>query len=303
MLKDAVDTYLAVRRAAGYKLKDDAFYLYNFVRFATTRGDTHVMSQTAVAWAEQAYSEPQRSTRLKAVIRFARFSYAADSRHDIPPQGVFCAQRHRPIPYLYDEGEIQALMDAAARLGPDGSFRPLMYRTLIGLLASTGLRISEALGLCFTDFTADGLLIRETKFGKTRIVPIHSTTHSALKEYLVVRGKLATTDDHVFTSTRRRRMSRQAVYGTFKRLLKTADLPRQAGLPLPRLIDFRHSFASNALVAGPDRRDQVGSHTLALMTYLGHASPRSTFWYLESSPALMDHIVHACEHFVEEDSQ
>jgi len=303
MLKDVVDTYLAVRRAAGYKLKDDAYWLYSFARFATTRGDTHVISQTAIAWAEQTCSESQRSTRLKAVIRFARFSHAADNRHDIPSQGVFCAQHHRPIPYLYTEGEIRALMDAAARLEPAGSFPPLMYRTLIGLLASTGLRISEALGLCFKDITADGLLIRETKFGKTRIVPIHPTTHSALEEYLVVRGKLATTDDHVFISTRRRRMSRQAVYGTFKRLLKAAGLPRQAGLPPPRLIDFRHSFASNALVAGPDRRDQVGRHSLALMTYLGHASPRSTFWYLESSPALMDHIVRACEHFVEENAQ
>jgi len=118
MLKDAVDTYLAVRRAAGYKLTDDALYLYDFVRFATIRGDTHVVSRTAVEWAERTCSESQRSIRLKAVIRFARFSYATDSRHDIPSQGVFCAQHHRPIPHLYAESEILALMDAAARLSP-----------------------------------------------------------------------------------------------------------------------------------------------------------------------------------------
>ncbi|MCD2448901.1 tyrosine-type recombinase/integrase [Methylicorpusculum oleiharenae] len=302
MLKDAIDTYLAVRRAAGFKLTDDAFYLFHFARFATAQGDTHVKSQTAIAWAGQARTESQRAIRLKAVIRFARFSYAADNRHEIPPQGVFCFQRHRPIPYLYTEAEIQALMGAAARLEPADSFRPLMYRTLIGLLASTGLRISEALGLCFKDIMADGLLIRKTKFGKSRIVPLHPTTHLALEEYLVERAKLATTDDHLFISKWRRGMCRQTVYATFKELLKMAGLPRQSGLPRPRLIDFRHSFASNALVDGPDRRDQVGRHTLALMTYLGHASPNSTFWYLESSPLLMDHIVRACEHFVEENT-
>lgn len=300
MLKDAVDTYLAVRRAAGFKLADDAIYLYHFAQFATRQGDMHIKSETAITWAGQATAESQRAIRLKAVIRFARFSNTADSRHEVPPQGVFCFQRHRPIPYLYTEVEIQALMDAAARLEPAGSLRPLMYLTLIGLLASTGLRISEALGLCFKDVMADGLLIRKTKFGKSRIVPLHPTTQAALAEYLIERGKLATTDDHLFISMWHRPICRQAVYATFKELLKAAGLPRQSDLPRPRLIDFRHSFASNALVAGPDRRDQVGHHTLALMTYLGHASPSSTFWYLESSPFLMDHIVRACEHFIEE---
>ncbi len=193
-------------------------------------------------------------------------------------------------------------MEATAQLGPAGSFRPLMYRTLIGLLAATGLRISEALNLCFKDVMADGLLIRETKFGKSRIVPLHPTTQLAIEDYLVQRGKLATTNDHVFISMRCRGMCRQAIYANFKKLLKVAGLPRQAGLPRPRLIDFRHSFATNALIAGPDRRDQVGRHTLALMTYLGHARPSSTYWYLESSPSLMDHIVRACEDFVEENT-
>ncbi len=302
MLNDAVDTYLAVRRAAGFKLKDDSFYLHHFAHFATAQGDTHVATESAIGWARQARTESQRATRLNIVIRFARFSHAADSRHDVPPQDVFCFRRHRPISYIYTDAEVRALMDATAQLGPAGPFRPLMYRTLIGLLASTGLRISEALDLCFKDVLADGLLIRETKFGKSRIVPLHSTTQAALEEYLGERGKLATTDDHIFVSRWRRRICRQAVYDTFKQLLTLAGLPRQPGLPRPRIIDFRHSFASNSLVAGPDRRDQVGSHTLALMTYLGHASPASTFWYLESSPALMDHIVHACEHFVEENT-
>jgi len=131
MLTQAVDTYLAVRRATGFKLQDDAWYLYSFARFASTQGDTHVVAPTAITWAGLARSESQRATRLKAVIRFARFSRAVDDRHELPPQGVFSSQRHRPVPYLFSHEEIQALMSHAAQLGPAGSLRPQMYSTLL----------------------------------------------------------------------------------------------------------------------------------------------------------------------------
>jgi integrase/recombinase XerD len=123
MLKEAVDTYLAVRRATGFKLQDDAWYLASFARFASAQGETHVVAQTAMTWAGLARSESQRATRLKAVIRFARFSRAADARHELPPQGVFRPQRHRPVPYLFRPEEIQALMAHAAQLGPAGTSR------------------------------------------------------------------------------------------------------------------------------------------------------------------------------------
>jgi len=302
MLKDAVDTYLAVRRAGGFKLQDDELYLNSFARFAMDQGDTHVVTQTAIAWARQARSEPQRDTRLKIVIRFARFSRATDSRHELPPQGVFNPQRQRPIPYLYSDEEVQALMTHAAQLGPAGSLRPHMYRTLIGLLAATGLRISEALGLCFQDVTSDGLVIRETKFRKSRLVPLHPTTRTALEDYLVKRTQLATDDDHLFVSLRRRPLSRRTIYPTFRRLLTATGLPRTPGRPQPRLIDFRHTFASKVLLTSPDNRDHIGRHMLALTTYLGHAHVSSTFWYLESSPQLMGDIAQACERFIEENT-
>jgi integrase len=300
MINDAVKAYLAIRRAAGYKLQDDAVYLGSFAQFATERGDTHVVSHSAIAWAKATRSESQRATRLRAVIRLARFSHAADPRHEIPPEGVFCVHRRRPIPYLYTDAETKALMAATCELGPEGSFRPLMYRTLIGLLAATGLRISEALALRAGDLTNDGLLIRHSKFGKSRLVVLHETTRLALQAYHCERAKLAAFDDYLFVSTRKRRMRRQTVYPTFLRLLQAAGLPREGRQRRPRLMDFRHSFASTVLAAGPDRRDRVGRHTLALTTYLGHASPASTFWYLQSSPALMDDIVAVCERFLEE---
>jgi integrase/recombinase XerD len=300
MLKDAVETYLAIRRAAGFKLHDDALYLYDFARFATTRGGTHVVAQTAIAWAEQTRSEPQRATRLKAVIRFARFSRAADHHHELPPQGLFCAQRRRPTPYLFSDEEVQALMTHAMQLGPAGSLRPHTYSTLIGLLAATGLRISEALGLRFHDITPDGLVMRETKFRKSRLVPLHPTTRAALERYLGKRTQLAVVEDHLFVSLWGRPLKRTTVSTTFVHLLAAAGLPRKPGQARPRLIDLRHTFASKVLRTSPDGRAHVGRHMLALMTYLGHAHVRSTFWYLERSPQLMEDIAHVCERFVEE---
>ncbi len=118
MLKDDIATYLAIRRAGGFKLEDDELYLDSFARFADAQGDTHVVAQTAIAWAEQACSEAQRAQHLKAVIRFAHFSRAADSRHEVPPQGVFCPRRRRPTPYLFNDEAVLALMRQAAQLGP-----------------------------------------------------------------------------------------------------------------------------------------------------------------------------------------
>lgn len=302
MLKEAVDTYLSIRRATGFKLQDDEWYLNSFAQFASAQDETHVIAQTAITWASLAKSEPQRAARLKAVIRFARFSRATDNRHELPPQGVFNSQRQRPVPYLFSHEEIQDLMVQAAQLGPAGSLRPHMYRTLIGLLAATGLRISEALGLCFQDITPDGLIIREAKFQKSRLVPLHPTTHVALETYLVKRKQIATESEHVFVSLRRRPLRRASVYPTFTRLLAAASVPRTPGRSKPRLVDFRHTFATNALLASPNSRDHIGRHMLALTTYLGHAHVSSTYWYLESSPELMGDIAQACERFIEENT-
>ncbi len=302
MLNNAIDSYLAVRRAGGFKLKGDEHYLHSFARFALDQGDTHVVARTAIAWAEQARSEPQRANRLNVVIRFARFNRVIDNRHEIPPSNVFCAHRRRPTPYLYTEKEVQALMNHAAQLGPLGSLRPHTYSTLIGLLAATGLRISEALGLHLKDLTADGLVIRETKFRKNRLITLHETTRVALEQYQIKRAHVAAFDDHLFVTCRHRALDQDVVYKTFHQLLNAAGLPRQSGQPRPRLIDFRHTFASNALLACPHDRDAVGCHMLALMTYLGHAHPSSTYWYLESSPQLVGDIAQACEQWVEENT-
>jgi integrase/recombinase XerD len=135
-----------------------------------------VVTQTAIVWAAQGASEPQRQNRLSVGIRFTRFSHAEDPRHEVPPARLFCGQRRQRAPYLWSDEDLQALLVQTARLGPPGSLRPYPYSTLLALLAVTGLRISEALALRFKDVTPDGLVIRETKFRKSRLVPLHETT-------------------------------------------------------------------------------------------------------------------------------
>jgi integrase/recombinase XerD len=167
MLSNAVNTYLSVRRAVGFKLKTVESYLRSYANFATARGDIRVVSNTAIEWAGLATLQNQRANRLNVLIRFAR---AEDSCHEIPPANIFCGRRYRRTPYIFTDEEVQRLMLHAARLGPPGALRPHTYSTLFGLLASTGLRISEALSLRFDDVTSEGLVIRETKFRKSRLV-------------------------------------------------------------------------------------------------------------------------------------
>jgi integrase/recombinase XerD len=301
MLMQAVDIYLAVRRAVDFKLEAVEGYLRNFAQFATAQGDTHVVTHTAIAWAAQASSEPQRHNRLSVVIRFARFSHAEDPRHDIPPERVFAGRRHHLTPYIFTDEELQALLAQTARLRPSRSLRPQTYRTLLALLAVTGLRISEALALRFKDVTPDGLTIRETKFRKSRLVPLHATTTAALQQYLTQRSDLALADDHLFVSRRQRPLSYHTVLETFHALLSAAGIPAEPERPRPRLMDLRHTFASRALERCPDGRENIGRHMLALTTYMGHARVQSTYWYLQRTPQRLGDIAQACETFVREE--
>ncbi|MGH2357015.1 MAG: tyrosine-type recombinase/integrase, partial [Candidatus Limnocylindria bacterium] len=184
MLTRAIDSYVAVRRAVGFELTVDVGLLRSFARFATDRVETYVRRQTAIDWAAQAPSPAQRERRLGMVRRFAAHARAEDPAHELVPRHVFAHKRTRPLPYLFSPRELEQLLAATARLRPNASLRPLNYYTLFGLLAATGLRISEALHLALDDVTPDGLIIRQTKFRKSRLVPVHETTAVALDRYL-----------------------------------------------------------------------------------------------------------------------
>jgi integrase/recombinase XerD len=300
MLIDSVNNYLCVRRGLGFKLKSVERYLQSYANFATARGDTHVVGKTVVEWAAQASSENSRARSLDILIRFARFVRVEDNRHEIPADNVFCGRWHRRPPYIFSDHEVAQTILHASRLGPPDSLRPRTYSTLFGLLFSTGLRISEALSLRLEDITCDGLVIRETKFKKSRIVPLHETVVLALDRYLEHRRQFGLSDDHVFISHRRRcGLSYNTVAKTFQQILQTADIQGNPNQPSPRLHSMRHRFAVKALEACPDSRDRVTRHMLAVSTYMGHAHFESTYWYLQTTPQLMNDIVGVCESFME----
>lgn len=296
MLVQAVDDYLAVRRAAGFKLKTAERYLRYFTHFADARGETHMRAKSAIDWAAEAKTEVERHRRYQCLIDFARFIHAEEPCHEIPPAHVFCGYLPRPTPYLFTDDELRRLIGAAARLGPPGSLRPQTYTTLFTLLAVTGLRPAEAYALCRDDIAHDGLTIRNTKFGKSRLVPIHDSTRCALEHYLEQRARIGGDDAHVFVSLAGRPLSACLVSRLFRQLLQRAGLPDRPGRP--RVHDLRHRFATRALEACSGAREHVGAHMLALTTYLGHAHVGSTYWYLESTPQLMTDIAARCEDFV-----
>jgi integrase/recombinase XerD len=292
MLTPAIDRYLELRRALGHKLETGEIMLRSFARYAQTRGETHLTGSSAHAWAAQTPTAPQRARRLTVLIGLAQFLHAEDPRHEIPARALACPMPPRPLPYIFSPEEIRRLAHAANQLLPHRSLRPLTFSTLFSLLAVTGLRISEALELRMDDFTRDGLIVRETKFHKSRLVPLHETTAAALIRYLERRQRLATLTDHIFVSLKRTPLCYAIAYRTFRLLCANIGL---SSSPRVRLHDLRHTVAVRALEACPQDRDQVTPHILALSTYLGHASLRGTYWYLQTTPQLLDDIASAAE--------
>ena len=293
----AVDGYLALGRAAGFELFNDEYLLASFARFAAGRGETHIRAETVIAWAALGPSVAQRDHRLKTACRFARHIRLEDDRHELPPAKHFGHRKTRRVPHIYSCGEIDRLIEAAHQLGRPGSLNPHTYATLLALLVATGLRISEALNLRFADITADGLLVRETKFRKTRLVPLHDTAVAALDRYLLRRRQIGSGDDHVFVGEHGRALLYQTVQSTFLKLLRKADL-WSTPIHHPRLHDMRHTFAVRALLTSPAGRARIGQHMVALATYLGHINIYATYWYLEAAPDLLGDIASISEIFM-----
>jgi integrase/recombinase XerD len=293
----AVDAYLALRRSAGFAMSNAEYLLKSFADFAAARGESYVRTRTAIDWAALGPSVAQRDARLRAICRFVRTMRIEDPQHEEPPAHYFGARKKRRLPHIYSAQEIDRLIAAARRLPPEHSLRPQTYATLIALLAVTGLRISEALKLDMADITSDGLLIRQTKFRKTRLVPLHDTATAGLARYLRQR-RPCSGDDPVFIARHGGRLRYQAVKDTFDRLVSKADIGPAPGSRRPRLHDLRHTFAVHALQASPSGRTGAGRHMVALATYLGHVNIYSTYWYLEATADLMRDIGAAGEAFL-----
>ncbi|MEY8802252.1 tyrosine-type recombinase/integrase [Leisingera sp. XS_AS12] len=296
MLSQNLAHHAELQHKLGFKFRVQHTLLKSFVAFAEGRGDRYVHTARVLEWAAFAPSPRQRRNRLLTVRRFALALSAENRRHEIPPADALGhGPSERRIPYIYSADEIAALMQAASSLKPTSSIRPQMYETLFGLLAATGMRISEALALRLDDVIADGLLIRQTKFQKSRLLPLHRTTWDALDRYLLARRRVGTLNSALFVSAAGTPPAYSTVIAVFLQLARSIGLRGGPGQPGPCIHDLRHTFAVRSLEQCGQNRDAVDRHIVALSTYLGHAHVTDTYWYLQATPILMRQIAAAGE--------
>jgi len=296
MLSDDLTRHVDLHRGLGFRFRTQHGLLRSFVRFAEEHGDIFIHADRALDWASQAPSPPQRRNRLVTVRRFALALHAEEPRHEVAPADALGrATFRRRIPHIYAPDEITGLMEAAAALPPGKLDQPLIYTTLFGLLAATGMRISEALALRLDDIIADGLIIRQTKFHKSRLLPLHDTTRSALDRYVLARRQMASSTETLFVSAKGEVLSDNTVRGVFQRLTRALGLRGKTDRRAPRIHDLRHTFAVRSLEQCGQDPNAVARHIAALTTYLGHAHVTDTYWYLQATPTLMAGIAEVSE--------
>lgn len=288
-----IERYVAIKRGLGYKFVDQAQMLRRYAAFAETAGDTYTSANRMIEWAATAPSVQCSREWMRVARHFAISMHAEDDRNEIPPRDAFGrGKRQRPRPHILSVKDIERIMQAALSLPPVASITPYTYHYLIGLLAATGMRVSEAVALRDGDLTQDGLLIRETKFHKSRLVPIHQTTRKALSEYLMLRRRIGGPDPHLFVISTGEPPDHASVTRAFVKLARQVGVRSAEGRG-PRLHDLRHSFAVRSLEQCGSDRAAINRHMLALSTYLGHASVTDTYWYLETTPILTRQIANA----------
>jgi integrase/recombinase XerD len=292
-LRARAEEYLAMRRALGFKLTTQSRHLMGFVRFCEERSADHVTADLAVAWATRTSrgsgNEVYQARRLDVVRIFARHLQALDPATEVPPDDVLSRRYLRIQPYLYSPAEIAALMNAADDLRP--ALRAATWRTLIGLLAVTGMRQGEACRLLCddADLETGTLVIRDSKFGKSRLVFLHPTAVAALRAYEKARDQAFPEPDAAtfLVNSRGRPLNGHNLPHTFAPLAAAAGIRVPPGHRAPRLHDLRHMFTVATLLDWyRDGRD-VQARLPLLSTWLGHVDPKSTYWYLQAVPRLL----------------
>jgi integrase/recombinase XerD len=251
MLIDDVERYIALRRSLGFQLRKPARHLQAFARVATEKGETHIRAATVIEWAAAAPTPDARNRRTGDVARFAQFLRAEDDKHEVPPTGLFATPKLRPAPYIYRPEELARILEAAARLRllKPNPLRRQIYVMLFGLIAATGLRVSEALNLRLGDVLPGGVLqIRETKFYKSRFVPLHATVVEVLNRYLDVRRRFAGSDNHLFLSMEGGALAYSTARYAFLRILKLANIA-PGRTRRPRIHDLRHNSGNRIIPA------------------------------------------------------
>lgn len=288
---DACEQYLRVRRALGFKLRDHGNLLADFVAYLQRAGATTLTTELALAWATQSVGvQPYRyRVRLSIVRGFARYLHARDPAHEVPASDLLAYRPRYSLPRQYSGEQIAALVAAAGSL--DVPLRAASYSTLFGLLAVTGLRVGEALRLDRDDVELDrGLLVvRDSKFGKSRTLPLAASTVQALERYRLKRDRLCPRprDPAFFLTTAGTRIIYSSARRMFVRLAGEVGLEPRAGNAHARMHDLRHSWAIATLVDFYRQDLDVAARMPLLSGYLGHSGPESSWWYLHADPELL----------------
>lgn len=283
-----LEDYLRLRRALGFKLEREGQLLAQFVAYLKTAGATTITSELAIAWAGQRVYANPRAKRLRVVRKFAVYLHTIDPSTEIPPPEVFPYRRHRPAPYLWSQRDIGRLLEGARALR--SPLRAATHETLFGLLAASGMRGGEATALQRDDVDLDqGIVtIREAKFDRSRLVPLHPTTTAALRRYIATRNRLypRPRTSAFFVTSVGTALNRDGVGKTFRAI--TTSIGVRTATVHPRIHDLRHSFAVRTLLRWLKSGVNVDAAMPRLSTYLGHISPADTYWYLSAAPELME---------------
>jgi site-specific recombinase XerD len=292
-LQTAVEEYLAVRRKLGFKLYQPGNLLHNFVLFAEQESASFITTELALRWATQPKnSQPVwQAIRLGVIRRFAKYRSAVDPRTEIPPQKLLPPCYHRKPPYIYNDDEIRRLIKAAQSLFSPNGLRASTYSTLFGLLVVTGMRVKEAIGLDRNDVNlTEGILtVRDSKFGKSRFVPIHTSTQKVLQDYAILRDKIRPRlkSQAFFVSEAGACLTTWSVRWNFIKLSRQIGLRGPNDSHGPRLHDLRHRFAIQTLIAWYRSGMDIEQNIPKLSIYLGHRHVRDTYWYISAVPELL----------------
>ncbi|ACC76418.1 tyrosine-type recombinase/integrase [Paraburkholderia caribensis] len=289
-----VQDYLRVKRQMGFELRSQGPQLLAFVRFAEHCGHRGpVTLDLILRWASDTHSErPITAAKRVEVLRpFTRYLQQYAPGTEVPPPRMLGSTHHRPVPHIYSDEEVDALLIAARHLSPRGGLRPATYETLFGLLAATGMRISEALRLERSDVMLEqGMLrVRNSKFKKSRLIPLHATTVAALQRYEHARDQFLplATDDNFFLSGWGCALKIWNAEDAFSTLRRRLGWVARGDHSAPRIHDLRHTFISNCLLRWYRRQIKVDNAIAALSTYVGHVRVTDTYWYINTIPQLM----------------
>jgi integrase/recombinase XerD len=292
-LSKALNDYLGLRNGLGFKMKDAGRDLPKFVSFLKQRRSPSITTRLAVEWAAEPQTAKQgyRAQRLSMARGFAKYLSGLDPHTEIPPAGILPYGNRRRRPHIYTADELRQLLKATRTSGQAGCIRPQTYAALFGLLAVTGLRLSEAINLDDGDVDLNGgvLTSRESKWRKSRLVPIHPTTTKRLALYQRERNRLhpqrATSAFFILNNGNRPKVI--TVEKEFLRVARRIDLRGPPGTKGPYLHDLRHTFAVNTLLGWYRSGTDVERHLPELSTYLGHSRVAYTYWYLSAEPELL----------------